>query len=116
MGSLHLVTSIALALTATAVDSPATGDAQEELWALSSPVPAPDFLGALPPMTDIVFGALSPAPDRVYLETRSFGTVMVDHRAHLARRVACKACHGPGPVSQIEFTPKSAHDSCRACH
>lgn len=60
--------------------------------------------------------ALPPPPDRVFLETRTFGTVMVDHRAHLQRKVSCRICHGPGVVSSIAFTPRSAHETCRACH
>jgi hypothetical protein len=88
--------------------------------ALAAPGAEPDLVAmTFPPLStlrELLPAALPPAPDRVYLETRSYGTVTLDHRAHLARRVACRACHGPGPVSRIEFTPRSAHESCRACH
>src|SRR5512140_2855199 len=72
----------------------------------------------LPPalVSEALDQALPPPPDRVYLETRTYGTVMVDHKAHLARRVGCRTCHGSGTVGSIAFTPRSAHDSCRACH
>jgi hypothetical protein len=61
-------------------------------------------------------GALAPAPDKVVRVTRSFGSVTVDHRAHLARKAHCADCHGPGPVTKIEFTPRLAHDRCIGCH
>jgi hypothetical protein len=52
----------------------------------------------------------------VPLETRTYGTVKFDHAAHLARRTACRDCHGPGKVTKIEFTPRLGHDRCRGCH
>jgi hypothetical protein len=64
----------------------------------------------------IVLSALAPAPGKVELKTKSFGTVTLDHPAHLARKAACKACHGPGPVAKPEFTPKIAHERCVGCH
>jgi hypothetical protein len=65
----------------------------------------------------MMLAALSPAPRTVQLETRSFGTVELDHAAHLARRTACRACHGPGPVTKIgRFEPKVAHERCVGCH
>jgi hypothetical protein len=69
----------------------------------------PDFFGVVP-------GALPPAPQTVVRETHYYGTVTIDHRAHLARRAKCFQCHGPGPVRKIEFTPKIAHERCIGCH
>ncbi len=61
--------------------------------------------------------ALAPVPDKVVLETKSFGTVTLDHAAHLRERATCKTCHGPGPIKKIEgWTPRQAHDICVACH
>lgn len=60
--------------------------------------------------------ALPPPPQIVKLETGYFGTVTLDHRAHLARKISCKECHGPGPVRPIEWTPRLAHDRCVGCH
>ncbi|HEY6003699.1 MAG TPA: cytochrome c3 family protein, partial [Anaeromyxobacter sp.] len=101
MAPLHLGALVALALAAPP-------GAEPDLVAMTFP--------PLSTLREMLPAALPPPPDRVYLETRSYGTVMVDHRAHLARRVACRACHGAGPVSRIELTPRSAHESCRACH
>jgi hypothetical protein len=53
----------------------------------------------------------------VVRETKSFGTVNIDHAAHLARRAACGACHVSGRVGKIKFeTPRMAHEACRGCH
>lgn len=60
--------------------------------------------------------ALPPAPGTLVLATRYYGAVTLDHPAHLARKIHCKACHGPGPVRKIAFTPKVAHERCRDCH
>jgi hypothetical protein len=60
--------------------------------------------------------ALPPPPTTVIRETRYYGTVTIDHRAHLARRASCKTCHGPGVVSKIVYTPKIAHQRCIGCH
>jgi hypothetical protein len=64
----------------------------------------------------VLVAALPPPPDKVVRETRSYGTVTIDHKAHLSLRGACKACHGPGRVGKFSFTPRAAHDACRACH
>ena len=62
-------------------------------------------------------GALPPPPTQVVLTGRgSFGEVHFDHAAHLARRISCASCHGPGPVHKPELTPATAHATCRACH
>ena len=71
---------------------------------------------ATPELADISRGALAPAPGKVLLQTKSFGAVTLDHPAHLARKIACKQCHGPGPVRKPEFTPKTAHEACVTCH
>lgn len=64
----------------------------------------------------VITQALPPAPGLVVRQTSYYGTVTIDHRAHLARRISCKACHGPGPVTKIEFTPRVAHERCVGCH
>lgn len=61
--------------------------------------------------------ALPPPPQQVVLTGRgSFGEIHFDHAAHLRREIHCVACHGPGPVHKPEFTPATAHATCRACH
>ncbi|WP_242360179.1 cytochrome c3 family protein [Anaeromyxobacter sp. SG17] len=75
------------------------------------------MLGAGPRLVpELAEQALPPAPQQVALKTRTFGTVTVDHPAHLARRAHCVSCHGEGPIQKIEFTPKLAHERCRGCH
>jgi hypothetical protein len=69
-----------------------------------------------PTLSGLVEQALPPPPTTVVLKTNYYGTVTLDHAAHLARKIHCKDCHGPGKVSQIEFTPRLAHDRCRSCH
>jgi len=70
----------------------------------------------LPAVQDLVEQAQAPAPTIVELKTGYYGTVTVNHAAHLERKAHCKDCHGPGRVGPIEFTPKLAHDRCRSCH
>ena len=65
---------------------------------------------------DILEQALAPAPRVVMLKTTYYGVIAVNHAAHLARKIHCIECHGPGPVTHIEFTPKIAHERCRNCH
>ncbi len=60
--------------------------------------------------------ALPPPPKVVVRETSRYGTVTIDHEKHLALRVSCRRCHGPGVVSQISFTPQVAHERCVGCH
>lgn len=67
-------------------------------------------------LEELARAALAVPPWTVVRETRYYGTVTVDHRAHLKRRASCRGCHGPGPVSKIEFTPKEAHARCVGCH
>lgn len=72
--------------------------------------------GILLPRPQDLAAVLPPPPQKVRLEN-SYGTVTVTHAAHLARRTACKACHGPGPIQKIgRYQPREAHDTCRACH
>jgi hypothetical protein len=79
---------------------------------------SPDLLASFPAdqLEDVVLQALPMPPDKVVRETRYYGTVTVDHRAHLARRAKCITCHDPGPVSKLTFTPRVAHDRCIGCH
>jgi hypothetical protein len=72
--------------------------------------------GGADALRDAALGTLAPAPEKVVRTTRSFGTVTIDHRAHLARKAHCADCHGKGPVTKIEFTPRLAHDRCIGCH
>jgi hypothetical protein len=69
---------------------------------------------AIPP--GLVEQALPTPPTVVELKTSYYGTVTVDHPAHLARKIHCLDCHGPGRVGPIEFTPRVAHERCRGCH
>ncbi|MFY3745340.1 cytochrome c3 family protein [Anaeromyxobacter sp. Red801] len=64
----------------------------------------------------VVITALPPPPSTVVRTTKTYGTVTLDHAAHLARKISCKSCHGNGAVTKIEFTPRLAHDTCRSCH
>jgi hypothetical protein len=68
-------------------------------------------------VTATLLGALPSPPKQVVLKGRgTFGEIHFDHEAHLARKLSCVSCHGPGPVRKPELTPASAHGSCRACH
>lgn len=74
------------------------------------------LLGALPVRPEDVEGALPKPPTKVTLEN-SYAPVIFSHAGHLSRRTACKACHGPGPITKIgRFQPKVAHETCRNCH
>lgn len=106
MPAVHLGAVLALALA---------GSTQDPVAAAGRP-PIATVLGAIPPASSVMLGALPPPPGKVVLETKTYGTVTVDHGAHLARKTACRSCHGDGPVSKISFTPRQAHDTCRACH
>ena len=106
MPAVQLGALLALALAASAHD-PVAGAGRP---------PTPTVLGALPPAGTGMMGAIPPPPGKVVLETKTYGTVTVDHAGHLARRTACRSCHGDGPVSKIGFTPRQAHETCRACH
>jgi hypothetical protein len=78
-------------------------------------------LGALEPavraIEESATGALPPPPEHAVIETQTFGTITLDHRAHLARKTSCKSCHNPGPVTKLgRLPPKVAHGRCVACH
>jgi hypothetical protein len=60
--------------------------------------------------------ALPPPPDKIQRQTVCFGTVTIDHRAHLKRRSPCQSCHGDGMIGKLALGPKIAHDRCRGCH
>lgn len=72
--------------------------------------------GPAPLLRGLLEQALPPAPRTIALQTGYYGTVTLDHRAHLSRKISCRSCHGAGPVHQIEFTPRVAHDRCVGCH
>jgi len=94
-----------LALLVSVLCAAGQGSSGEDLAALTIPIPL-----------ELLEEAMAPAPTKVVLKTSYYGTITLDHQAHLKRRAHCKDCHGPGPVRQIEFTPKLAHDRCRGCH
>src|SRR5690242_20384849 len=75
---------------------------------LAQAMPRDLALGSAPSeqLSDATLNALPPPPEVVVRQTRYYGTVTIDHRAHLARRSPCVGCHGPGPVTKLEFTPK----------
>lgn len=115
-----LATLAALALAAGGTPQQAVRDT-----ALSASSSVPDRAvldealsasGGAEALRDAALAALAPAPEKVVRTTRSFGTVTLDHRAHLARKAHCVDCHGKGPVTKIEFTPRIAHDRCIGCH
>jgi hypothetical protein len=113
------------ALAAVAADAPAREDAATSAIELGPVALAADSLSLsshsstvasaleIPP---IWIEALPPPPTTVTRQTKMYGTVTFDHVAHLARRVACRECHGPGPVRKVVYTPRVAHDRCRGCH
>jgi hypothetical protein len=117
-----------LALASAAVPEPASaGGAQgpaagaepaREIQVAAAPAPLRvSALGPALPRPDDVAAALPPAPEKVVLDPGYFGAVTLDHRAHLARRATCKACHGPGPVTKLgRLPPARAHQACRGCH
>jgi hypothetical protein len=74
----------------------------------------PEVLGAA---LAVLVTALPPPPEKVVRQTKSYGTVTFDHKAHLARRVSCRVCHVSGPITtRVKYTPRSGHDACRGCH
>lgn len=105
-----------LAAALVAAEPPAPG----EEWAAAPPGPLEEALGAIPPelqeLQDLALGLLPPPPNTVVRQTRYFGTVTIDHRAHVDRHITCKACHGPKPIRKIVFTPRVAHERCIGCH
>jgi hypothetical protein len=84
--------------------------------AAPEPAPAPGAVASLPLIRDTLLQMLPPAPVTVVRKTKTYGTVTIDHRKHLALRATCSRCHGPGAVTKFELTPKIAHDRCKGCH
>ncbi len=115
--TLCAVSPPAIALLAAALVA-AEPQPTGELYA--SILPRDLMLGAAPSeqqqLEELLLGVLPPPPTVVVRQTRYYGTVTVDHRAHLARRISCKLCHGPKPVTKIAFTPRVAHERCVGCH
>jgi hypothetical protein len=70
----------------------------------------------IPLVPELLQEALPAPPNKVLLQANYYGTVTLDHPAHLARGIRCKDCHGAGRVGPIEFTPRLAHERCRGCH
>jgi hypothetical protein len=108
---------LAVALVAAEPSTAAEPRPTGELFA-TQVVPLDPLLGSIPAdqLEGVVLEALPPPPDRVKRVTRYYGTVTVDHRAHLKRHASCKNCHGPNAITKIEFTPKVAHERCVGCH
>lgn len=102
-----MLAAVLLAATPATAGEPDGAAVGDELTL--APVPAED-------LADLAEAALPPPPTTVVRQTRYYGTVTIDHRAHLARRAPCKSCHGPGVVSKLAFTPKIAHGRCIGCH
>ena len=116
---------LAAAAAGAAADPPAPPDPAGAVAA--EPQPAGPVLQRAQPDAALAFGAkdlpleileqaLAPAPKVVVLKTAYYGTITVNHAAHLARKIHCIECHGQGPVAKIAFTPKEAHARCRDCH
>lgn len=82
----------------------------------AAPAVAAPLRRATEPFAALARGGLPPPPQKAVLKTRYFGTVTVDHAAHLARGISCVRCHGPGPVSKLSLPPKVAHERCKGCH
>ncbi|WP_248353831.1 cytochrome c3 family protein [Anaeromyxobacter oryzae] len=109
--------AIALLAAALVASEPAEPQPTGDLYA-SFVVPQDMMLGAGPmdQLEGTLFGVLPPPPTIVVRQTHYYGTITIDHRAHLARRISCKLCHGPKPVGKIGFTPRVAHERCVGCH
>ncbi len=111
--------SLARALAALLAGTASAGE-PAPLYASLAPAPAAAArlsTGGLPDAESLVEGALPPPPERVVLVTKGFGTVTVNHKAHLALRVHCAACHGPGPVTKLHpMQVRVAHERCIGCH
>lgn len=108
LSSVSALLAAVLVAAAPGPDGDASSAAGGDAFAASQ-LPADQLEG-------MVLEALPPPPLTVIRETRYYGTVTIDHRAHLARRAACKSCHGPGSITKIEYTAKVAHDRCIGCH
>lgn len=123
LGWMPLSLVATLSALALAAGGPPQQAVRDAALSASSQVPEHGVLeetlsasGGVDALRDSALGTLAPAPDKVVRTTRSFGTVTIDHRAHLARKAHCADCHGKGPVTKIELTPRVAHDRCIGCH
>lgn len=121
--SPSLTALLAAALLTAGAEPPAAAPADTEgvMFAGASVVPPDVHLGAsgaeaLEQLEALVEGALPDQPARVIRQTRYYGTVSFDHKAHVARRHACKACHGQGVITKVLYTPRIAHERCVGCH
>ena len=117
---IYIAAALAAAPGATEPPRLASAGGPEPVMA-TGPIPQVqhEALGAIPPsqsILDSTLDALPPAPQVVTLQTGYYGTMSIDHRAPLARKISCKMCHGPGQVGKIAFTPRIAHDRCVECH
>jgi hypothetical protein len=73
--------------------------------------------GAAAEVLEVASAGLPPPPELAVIQTQTFGTITLDHRAHLARKTSCRTCHGPGPVGKLGRLPaRVAHDRCVTCH
>jgi hypothetical protein len=120
--SVSCVSSSVLALLATALLGSAPQAAPAAPSAapvrVASVVPRDLVLaaGAADGLDALMLGAMPDPPTVVVRQTRYYGSVTVDHRAHLARKASCKTCHGSGPITKLTFTPRLAHERCIGCH
>ncbi len=60
--------------------------------------------------------AAMPTPPEKVKYAAEKGDVTFDHAAHVARRQACRTCHGDGPAQKVELGKKKAHALCLGCH
>jgi hypothetical protein len=112
-----LVSSLLTATLVAAGAGSGPGDLAVATSSSSSSSSAATRGSPIPPeLGELLEQALPPPPQSVVLTTSYYGTVTVNHAAHLSRKARCKDCHGPGPVRSIEFTPKIAHERCVGCH
>jgi hypothetical protein len=96
-----------LVMALTAAPPPDLRDA-----ALGSSLP-----GAAAEVLEVATAGLPAPPELAVIQTQTYGTITLDHRAHLARKTSCRTCHGPGPVAKLGRLPaRVAHDRCVTCH
>jgi hypothetical protein len=69
-----------------------------------------------PPAIDVVVASALPPPPQKATIQATYGAVTLDHLNHLHLRVACKSCHGSGPVGPVHLSAEVAHQTCKGCH